>query len=121
MPQELPVPTSSGRMAYFLPGFDEYLLGYKDRRAVLDPRHSQKIVPGANGMFLPTIVIDGRVAGTWKRVLKKDVAVITLSPFKSLTKAEENAVAAAAKRYSQFAGRITQELLRIDPRLLPSV
>src|SRR5690606_10007263 len=40
---------------YLLPGFDEYLLGYKDRGAVLDAEHQQKIVPGNNGVFRPTI------------------------------------------------------------------
>lgn len=49
---------------FFLPGFDEYLLGYKDRSAVLDAAHTGKICPGGNGMFAPTIVIDGRVMGT---------------------------------------------------------
>ena len=32
--------------AYLLAGFDEYLLGYKDRDAMLDPEHAGKIAPG---------------------------------------------------------------------------
>lgn len=51
-----------------LPGFDEYLLGYADRSAALDPQHADRIVPGGNGMFRPTVVLDGRVVGTWRRV-----------------------------------------------------
>ncbi|MCB0182020.1 MAG: AlkZ family DNA glycosylase, partial [Anaerolineae bacterium] len=47
-------PTESGPKApsptvYLLPGFDEYLLGYRDRSAVLDPAHAKKVVPGGNG------------------------------------------------------------------------
>jgi hypothetical protein len=50
-----------------LPGFDELLLGYADRSAVLDPRHADRILPGGNGVFRPTVVSDGRVVGTWSR------------------------------------------------------
>ncbi|MDQ2774557.1 MAG: winged helix DNA-binding domain-containing protein [Acidobacteriota bacterium] len=104
MPQEPQILNSARGAAYLLPGFDEYLLGYKDRSAVLEPRHSRKIVPGGNGMFLPTIVIEGRVVGTWKRVLKKHEAAITFVPFEPLRDAEQSAVATAAQRYRRFLG-----------------
>ena len=52
---------------HLLPAFDEYLLGYQDRRAVLDDEHFERIVPGGNGIFKPTIVANGRVVGTWRR------------------------------------------------------
>jgi hypothetical protein len=101
---------SPGRLAlrlasprvHLLPGFDEYMLGYQDRSAALDPQYAQKIVPGSNGMFMPTLVINGRVAGTWKRVVKKKSVVITASPFASLNKTEIRALASAAERYGQF-------------------
>ena len=48
---------------HLLPGFDEYVLGYKDRSAILAPEHSQAIVPGGNGVFRPTIVVDGEISG----------------------------------------------------------
>jgi hypothetical protein len=104
MPREWAASAETVRKAYLLPGFDEYLLGYRDRSAVLDPLHSEKVVPGGNGVFQPTIVINGRVLGTWKRTLKKNAVVITASPFKPLKKTEQNAFAAAAERYAQFIG-----------------
>jgi len=90
--------------AHLLPGFDEYLLGYTDRRAVLEARHARKIVPGSNGVFSPTLILQGRVAGTWKRTLNKKTVVIAVSGFNPLKKAEKQAVAAAADRYGQFLG-----------------
>ncbi len=51
---------------FLLPGFDEFALGYGDRSAVLDPEFATRIVPGGNGMFLPTVVVDGRIVGTWR-------------------------------------------------------
>lgn len=50
-----------------LPAFDEHLLGYTGRDAQLDSEHFARIVPGKNGMFLATVVRDGRVVGAWKR------------------------------------------------------
>ena len=68
---------------YLLPGFDEFILGYKDRKAVLDPQYAERIVPGGNGMFMSTIVSNGRVVGLWKRATntKKDKITITSVPF----------------------------------------
>jgi hypothetical protein len=50
---------------FLLPGFDEFVLGYGDRSAVVAPEHFQQIVPGNNGMFRSTVVHQGRIVGTW--------------------------------------------------------
>jgi hypothetical protein len=73
------------------------------KTAVLAVEHAPKIVPGKNGIFLPTIVVAGQVVGTWKRKLKKNSIDITLSPFAQLGESEERVVE-AAKRYSDFVG-----------------
>lgn len=90
--------------AFALPGFDEYLLGYKDRSAVLAAAHAQKVCPGGNGVFAPTIVVDGRVVGTWKRSIGKASIAIVPSPFTALNKAGQRAFAEAAERYAAFMG-----------------
>ena len=90
--------------AYLLPGFDEYMLGYKNREDMLHPLHSNKIVPGGNGMFLPTIVIDGRVVGIWKKEVKKNGIIINLQPFNKLTKEQIEYIAIAKEQYSRFLG-----------------
>jgi hypothetical protein len=98
-----PLPNPS-RSAYLLPGFDEYMLGYKDRSAALDPRHAQKILPENNGRFMSTMVLNGKVTGTWKRTLGKKAVVITMEPFISLNQAAKQAFGAAARRYGRFVG-----------------
>lgn len=95
-------PLNDSPSAYLLPGFDEYLLGYTDRSAVLDPQHAQKVCPGGNGIFFPTIVINGQMVGTWKYTVKKGTAIITPTPFETLTDAE--AVAAAAEPFGRYLG-----------------
>ena len=71
---------------HLLPGFDEYVLGYQDRSAVLAPEHSQAIVPGGNGVFRPTIVVDGAVVGTWRRMSKAREVAVAATPFAPLTR-----------------------------------
>jgi hypothetical protein len=64
-----------------LPGFDEYLLGYQNRSAVLPPEFASRIVPGSNGVFLPTVVSNGEVVGTWKRLGAATKCTVTATPF----------------------------------------
>jgi hypothetical protein len=66
-----------------LPGFDEFMLGYRDRRAQLDPAYADRIVPGGNGMFRPTVVDGGRVVGTWSRAGRAPRQVLSATPFSS--------------------------------------
>jgi hypothetical protein len=56
------------------------------------------------GMLGPTIVINGHVAGTWKRMLRKDSVVITPHWFASPKKSDHHAFAAAAQHYGAFLG-----------------
>ncbi len=95
---------TSSPAAYLLPGFDEYLLGYRDRSASLDEPRYKRLTP-TNGMLPPTLVIDGRVVGTWKRTFKKDAVVITPNPFSPLNTAEQQAFTAAAHRYGEFLSK----------------
>ncbi|MDB5179968.1 MAG: hypothetical protein JWN12_600 [Candidatus Saccharibacteria bacterium] len=96
------ISASSIQIAYLLPGFDEYFLGYKDRSAIIDANNVQKVVPGNNGMFKPTIVINGVIVGTWQRTIKKDKVIITLSPFEKLSVKQRKLINIPAKQYSDF-------------------
>jgi inactivated superfamily I helicase len=68
-----------------LPGFDEFMLGYGDRRAQLDPAFADRIVPGGNGVFRHTVVSAGRVVGTWARTGRGAQRDITATPFTSFS------------------------------------
>lgn len=89
---------------YALPGFDEFLLGYKERSASLDRAHYEAWCPGGNGMFKPYIVSGGRVAGLWKRTIKRKTVVIEALPLRPLTEAERAGFEAHARHYAAFLG-----------------
>jgi hypothetical protein len=87
-----------------LPGFDEYLLGFKDRSMMLDDAHKQAIIPGGNGVFQSTIVRAGRVVGTWKRTLGKKAVTVDAIPLVPLRPAERGKAEQAFGRYADFMG-----------------
>ena len=87
--------------AYLLPPYDEYTVAYRDRSAVLSPEYAARADSG-NGIFSPTMVVDGQVVGTWIRAAKKNTLVITLRPFGTLSGAEHRAFTTAAHRYGKF-------------------
>ena len=60
---------------YVLPAFDEYIISYKKRNAIISAEN-QKMAFSSNGIFRPLIVIDGQVTGIWKRTTKKNSVVI---------------------------------------------
>jgi hypothetical protein len=69
------------RGVFLLPGFDEFVLGYGDRSAVLAPEFADRIVPGNNGMFRPTVVSGGHVVGTWAWTGRGERRTVTATPF----------------------------------------
>lgn len=104
MARRMPSLQPPSPVVHLLPGFDEYILGYTERDPVLDARHARKIYSGLNLLFNPTIVIDGQIQGTWKRVIRKDRVDLRLNPFKRLSKAEAHALQRAIQRYGEFLG-----------------
>jgi hypothetical protein len=90
---------------YFLPGFDEFLLGYKDRSASLDPAFNNHWCPGNNGMFFPFIVKNGKVVGIWKREFKKTSISMEIKELEDQPKLHgDSNVMVAAEKYASFVG-----------------
>jgi hypothetical protein len=84
------------RGVFLLPGFDEFVLGYGDRGAVLDPQFADRIVPGNNGMFRPTVVSDGRIVGTWAWTGRGERRTVTATPFREFSADVASAIAEVA-------------------------
>ncbi|MGA0566155.1 winged helix DNA-binding domain-containing protein [Rathayibacter sp. KR2-224] len=82
--------------------WDEYVLGYADRSPVLDPEFAPRVSPTGNGIFLPTIVSDGRIAGTWRQSVENGHLVAEPEPFTRLTASERRGFEASIARLSGF-------------------
>ena len=97
-----PVPVDDD--VHALPGFDEFLLGYKDRSLMLEPGHLDHVVPGGNGMFRSTFERGGRALGTWTRTTKGKKGVVTAIPLVRLSKRDRAAIEASLEPWAHFTG-----------------
>jgi hypothetical protein len=88
-----------------LPGFDEFVLGYRDRTAQLDAEHEQLVVPGGNGVFGNTLVVDGRVVGTWRRRELAQRVDVTATPFTPISAGARRRLEGALDEYAAFVGK----------------
>lgn len=100
---------------HLLPGFDEYLLGYTDRSAALDPAHAARVHPGGNGVFRATLVSGGQVVGLWRRTPKAKAVTVALEPFAALGEAEQRAAVRAAERYGRYLSKAAQ--VTVEPAM----
>jgi hypothetical protein len=86
---------------YLLPAFDEYLVGYKDRSAAFDTKYTREVLT-VNGIFSPSLIINGKVEGTWRRTITKNEVLIQVISFKTLNQLQKTGIAKAAKEYGRF-------------------
>jgi hypothetical protein len=86
--------------AHALPAFDEFFVGYADRRAAVDPALAPRL--GAFDVLGPVLVLDGRLVARWRRRLRAGKVVFSLSPFAPLSEARLGAVRLALARYARF-------------------
>lgn len=87
--------------AYLLPNYDEYLIAYKDRPAA-DSSRAANMEARSGGAFPHHLVIDGRLAGSWRRTVKANSVAIEVAPYKALSKAQARAVTGEADCYGEF-------------------
>jgi len=103
-PEALAAARRAAAGLHLLPAFDELLLGYADRTALVRSEHANAIAPGANGLFRPVVVDGGRAVGTWRRAGPVGARTIDAEPFDELTAAQQGAVARVGARVLAFGG-----------------
>lgn len=93
-------PRPSGPLVRLLPNFDEGLIAYKDR----DVPGSLPAPAGAtrHGHFPHQLVIDGRVAGGWRRTVTTREVAIDVLPYRAITRAERQSIEAVVARQAEF-------------------
>jgi hypothetical protein len=80
-------PAGPANALRLLPMFDNYLLGYRDRTAMLDPALHAQVYVG--GIIKATVVCDGRVIGIWRLERSERStrsATIRVTPFEPFTR-----------------------------------
>jgi hypothetical protein len=108
-----PIPSPHDGCVYFLPAYDEFILSYADRSAALQFEDLNKAVSN-NGIFRPVIVVDGQVAGIWKRTIKNDKVSVETFYFRHPDQKTTSLIENAAEQYGQFLDKKTETVLSMD-------
>jgi Winged helix DNA-binding domain len=86
-----------------LPMFDNYLLAYRDRTAMLDPgRHPQVYV---GGIIKASVVCDGRVIGIWRLERSARKATVLVTPFEPFNRRHHDELDRERADIERYLGR----------------
>jgi hypothetical protein len=105
------LPKTNKKSIYLLPAYDEFIISYKDRSAAI-PIENQKKAISNNGIFKPTILINGQVAGIWKRTIKEDKVIIETQFFHPTDEATKRSIKLAALKYGNFLNKKSEIIFR---------
>jgi len=87
--------------AFLLSIYDEYTIAYRDRTDLSSERYVEKLIRMGNALTA-VIVINGEIAGIWKRKTEKTKPQITTNLFRNLNKAEQKVLQGAEDSYLRF-------------------
>ncbi len=87
--------------AWLLPAFDEYLIAYKNRSAIITREEHAKAI-SKQGMFWPVIVVNGQISGLWKRTIKNDTVLIETEQFRPHSNREKQLIEKASEAFAYF-------------------
>ena len=90
---------------HLLQAYDEYFMGYRESRAVVDASGAAASHIRGRGAFNGVVILDGQVAGHWRRTLRKDTVVIQTALYEPFDAAGNRALRAAGDRHGAFLGR----------------
>lgn len=83
-----------------LPIYDEYIMGYKNREAILQFKNSIQ----QSFSFDNTIVLNGQIIGSWKRTIKPNIIALEYQLLKSLSSREQTDLKKQIARFGRFYG-----------------
>jgi Winged helix DNA-binding domain len=86
-----------------LPMFDNYLLGYRDRTAMLDPGRTPQVYVG--GIIKAAVVCDGRLIGIWRLQRSARTAAVLVTPFESFTRRHHHELDRERADIERYLGR----------------
>jgi hypothetical protein len=74
---------SSAPIVRLVPGYDPYLLGYRDRELAVPAEYRRHIHPGG-GVLHPAVLVDGLAAGTWRPTRRGSRVLVAVGPVEAL-------------------------------------
>jgi uncharacterized protein YcaQ len=99
-----------------LPKYDSVLLGHRDRTRIIQEEHRKTVFKPKVGDIAATLLLDGRIAGTWRHKRTKKTLSITVESFEKMSREDIEQAESEAKELSQFMG-LTELKFQVTPLL----
>jgi hypothetical protein len=99
-----PHPEATSPTVHLLQGYDEYVVGYSESKWVLDPGGTARSRSQQRALFNGVVILDGQVAGHWKRTATRSSVVIEVALYEPFDDARTRALEAVVARHGNFLG-----------------
>lgn len=87
----------------FLPYFDTFLLGHRERQHLVEFKHQPKVFR-PQGWISPVVLVNGRVAAVWKFTQEKNRLLVNMEKFGSMSRRIIAGVHDEAQAIGRFLG-----------------
>ena len=98
-PERTPASVRAPR-ALLLPTYDEFLIAYKDRELAAPVSEARSGV----GSYAQHLMIDGRLAGSWRRTLSARGLHLDVRTYAAPTREDRQSIEAVVGRYGSYMG-----------------
>lgn len=97
-------PDPTAPAVHLLQGYDEYIMGYSESKYVLDIFGVGRLGFQDRASFNAVVILDGQVAGMWRRTPRKDGLLIQVALHVTFNAAQTRALHLAADKHAAFLG-----------------
>jgi hypothetical protein len=108
-------PFQKSSAAFLLSIYDEYIISYKDRGDLGWEGFFEKFLRSGN-LVSGLIILDGKIAGSWKRTIRSDCVSISVGLLRRFTTSDKIELDNAIRRYGTFLGLPPSPIIRKIPQ-----
>lgn len=89
---------------YLLPTYDEYLISYADRSAIL-LSETHKAIISSYGIFRALVIVNNLITGIWTRSTRNNKVILEMKFFEQPDTGIRNLINKEAERFGRFMGK----------------
>lgn len=95
---------SEKNSVFIVPNYDEYFIGHRDRAAIGERIGNVQLVTGGDARITHIVLVDGQIAGGWKRSQDEGGTVLDFRLLVPLSAAERKRLSGAVASFERFLG-----------------
>lgn len=96
---------------HLLPAFDEILIAYRNRRAIIDDSINKKAILD-NGIFRPIVVLNGLIIGIWSKKTKNNICTVEIQLFSKQRSEVQCDIENEVIKYQKYLNKNVQLIIK---------